>query len=248
MKNRGSAAVHSMRSAFSRSVNDDLIRLSAAHGGIRRIVCECSRPRCDELLDVMIADYDAVRAHPTRLLVVAGHELASVQRVVSRTRRVAVVQEQQECLRMQSRATNGRTAANGKRPRVLVVEDEPLTRELWASNLRAAGLRVLEAPDGLTGLARARSETPDLVVTDVMMPGLDGFQLAEALVEDEQTRGIPLIFFSGQAPATAAERAYALGAVAYLSKSCDLRAAASLVAAVLARFDRDDRDDRELVA
>jgi CheY-like chemotaxis protein len=73
-----------------------------------------------------------------------------------------------------------------------------------------------------------------------MMPGLDGFQLAEALGQGEHTRRIPLVFLSGRAEATAAARAYGLGAVAYLSKSCDLRAAASVVARVLARFERDD--------
>jgi len=229
-----------MRSAFSRSVNDELVGLSAAHGGIRRIVCECSRRRCTDLLDVTVADYDAVRAHPTRLLVVSGHELASVQRVVTRTRRVAVVQEQQECLRTQRAATNGHAAANGERPRVLVVEDEHLMRERWAIHLRSVGLHVLEAPDGLRGLARARAAQPDLVVTDVHMPGLDGLQLAEALTGDERTRRIPLIFLSGQSEPVTTDRAYGLGAVAYLNKSCDLRAAASLVAGVLARFGRDD--------
>ena len=229
-----------MRSAFCRAVNEDLIELSAAHGGIRRIVCECSRRTCVELLDVTVADYEAVRAHPTRLLVVPGHELADVQRVVTRTSSFAVVQEQQECLRMQSEATNGQRAGNGKRRRVLIVEDEPFACELWATYLRSVGLRVLEAPDGFRGLERARSERPDLVTTDVMMPGLDGFELAEALGRDEHTRRIPLIFLSSRAEAAAAERAYGLGAVAYLSRSCDLRAAASLAAGVLARFARDD--------
>jgi CheY-like chemotaxis protein len=245
MKVRGAASDHAMRSAFSRAVNDDLIGLSTAHGGIRRIVCECSRRKCTELLDVTIADYEAVRAHPTRLLVVPGHELANVQRVVTRTRRVAVVQEQQESLRLQYGATNGSHVVPGKRPRVLIVEEEPFACKLWAINLRSAGLGVLEAPDGLRGLARARSERPDLVTTDVLLPGLDGFQLAEALGQDEQTRRIPLIFLSGRAEAAAAARAYGLGAVAFLNKSCDLRAAASLVAGVLARF---ARDDPELVA
>jgi CheY-like chemotaxis protein len=242
----GAASQHSMRSAFSRAVNDDLIRLSAAHGGIRRIVCECSRRMCATLLDVTIAEYEAVRAHPTRLLVQPGHELEDVQRMVSRTRWVAVVQEQQESLRMQSGATNGSPhVGNGKRPRVLIVEDEPFASKLWAINLRSAGLGVLEARNGFRGLARARSEQPDLVTTEVTLPGLDGFQLAEVLGQDEHTRRIPVIFLSGRAEAAAAARAYALGAVAYLSKSCDLPAAASLVAGVLARF---ARDDPELVA
>jgi CheY-like chemotaxis protein len=241
MKIREAASQHSMRSAFSRAVNDDLIRLSAAHGRIRRIVCECSRRMCTELLDVTAAEYEAVRAHPTRLLVVPGHELQDLQRVVSRTRWVAVVQEQQESLRVQSGATNGSShVGNGKPPRVLIVEDEPFASRLWANNLRSAGLGVLEARNGLRGLARARSERPDLVTTDVALPGLDGFQLAEVLRRDEHTRRIPLIFLSARAEAAAAARAYALGAVAYLSKSHDLPAAASLVAGVLARFARDE--------
>ena len=86
MEIREAASQHLMRSAFSRAVNEDMIGLSAAHGGIHRIVCECSRRMCTELLDVTVAEYEAVRAHPTRLLVVPGHELADVQRVVSRTR------------------------------------------------------------------------------------------------------------------------------------------------------------------
>jgi CheY-like chemotaxis protein len=240
MEVREAGSQHLMRSAFSRAVNEDLIGLSAPHGGIRRIVCECSRRLCTELLDVAVVDYDAVRAHPTRLLVVPGHELADVQRVVSRTRFVAVVQEQQESLRLQSGAMNGLHPDNGKRPRVLIVEDEPFTCKLWAINLRAEGLGVLEARDGLRGLARARSEQPDLVTTDAMLPGLDGFALAEALRQDEHTCRIPLIFLSGRGEAAAAARAYGLGAVAYLSKSCDLRAAASLVAGVLGRFTRDE--------
>jgi CheY-like chemotaxis protein len=229
-----------MRSAFSRSVNDELVALSVAHGNIRRIVCECSRRPCVELLDVTISDYTAVRAHPTRLLVVPGHELAGVQRVVSRGRSVAVVQEQQECLRLQSLAGHRRDPGRFEPPQVLVVEDEPSISELWAVNLSLAGLRVLEVPDGRSGLARARAERPDLVTTDVMMPGFDGFQLAEALRRDEETRRIPLIFLSGQDDSAGAARAYALGAVAYLSKSCDLRAAATLVADVLARFPRNE--------
>jgi CheY-like chemotaxis protein len=78
------------------------------------------------------------------------------------------------------------------------------------------------------------------MTTDVMVPGLDGFQPAESLRRDEETRRIPLIFLSGQDDAAAADRAYGLGAVAYLSKACDFRETASLVAGVLARFPRND--------
>jgi CheY-like chemotaxis protein len=64
-------------------------------------------------------------------------------------------------------AANG----NGKAPLVLIVDDDPAIRMLCSVNLRIEGLLVLEAPDGGSALEQARSEQPDLVVTDVMMPG-----------------------------------------------------------------------------
>ncbi len=118
--------------------------------------------------------------------------------------------------------------------RVLIVDDDPATRLLYSINLELEGLLVLEAADGRHGLARARVERPDLVLTDVMMPGLDGFQLAEALRRDERTRGIPVIFLSGETTAGNEARARQLGALAYVTKPLDVRALALLVAGVLA--------------
>jgi CheY-like chemotaxis protein len=125
---------------------------------------------------------------------------------------------------------NGRLSGNGKPPRVLIVDDDPAIRMLCSINLQIEGLRALEAADGERGLEQARSERPDLVVTDVMMPGLDGFQLAEALRSDERTRQIPLISLSSEAGPANAERANELGALAYLTKPFDPSALASLVA------------------
>lgn len=114
--------------------------------------------------------------------------------------------------------------------RVLVVDDDAAVRLVCAINLEAEGLCVLEAADGLDGLEQARRERPDLVLTDVRMPGLDGFQLAERLRRDERTRGIALIFLSGEVGAANAQRARALGALAYLTKPFDPTALADLVA------------------
>jgi PleD family two-component response regulator len=74
--------------------------------------------------------------------------------------------------------SNGRLSGNGKPP-VLIVDDDPAIRMLCSINLQIEGLLVVEAADGGRGLEQARSECPDLAVTGVMMPGLDGFQLAE---------------------------------------------------------------------
>jgi CheY-like chemotaxis protein len=119
---------------------------------------------------------------------------------------------------------------------VLIVDDDPATRLLCSVNLQREGLDVLEAADGLRGLARARFERPDLVLTDVTMPGLDGFELAAALSRHERTSQIPLIFLSGETTAAHEARAHELGALAYVTKPFDPAALATLVLGVLARF------------
>jgi DNA-binding response OmpR family regulator len=118
---------------------------------------------------------------------------------------------------------------------VLIVDDDPGFRMLCAMNLQLEGLVVLEAADGRIGLEQARAACPDLVLSDVMMPGLDGFQLAEALRRDERTRTMPLIFISAESSTANEARASALGALAYLTKPFDPTALASLVATVLGR-------------
>lgn len=125
---------------------------------------------------------------------------------------------------------------NRKSPRVLVVDDDSNARALCAIHLQLEGLEVLEAADGRHGLARARLESPDLVVTDVAMPGLDGFGLAEALRRDAETAGIPLIFLSGELDPGHAARARSLGALAYVKKPFEPDALAKLVTGALARL------------
>ena len=122
-----------------------------------------------------------------------------------------------------------------KSPRVLVVDDDPNSRALCSINLLLEGLEVLEAEDGRRGLDRARLETPDLVVTDVAMPGLNGFELAEALRLDEGTAQIPLIFLSGELNSDNEARAHSLGALAYVTKPFDPPAFAKLVAGALTK-------------
>ncbi len=81
--------------------------------------------------------------------------------------------------------------------RVLIVDDEPAIRLLGRVNLEADGIEVLEAGDGRTALELAAAELPDLILLDVVMPGLDGLEVAERLHEDERTRDIPVVFMSG---------------------------------------------------
>jgi CheY-like chemotaxis protein len=132
------------------------------------------------------------------------------------------------------RALDDAHTRDGKAGRVLIVDDDASVRLVCAVNLEAEGLHVLEAADGLDALEQARRERPDLVLTDVTMPGLDGFQLTERLRRDERTRGVPVIFLSGDVGHANARRARALGAVAYLTKPFEPGALAAFVARELA--------------
>ena len=92
--------------------------------------------------------------------------------------------------------------------RVLVIDDEPPIRLLCRVNLEAEGMEVLEAADGPSGLDQARREHPDVVLLDVMMPGLDGWKVAEQLLADPRTSGIPIVFLSARADT--ADRAHGI--------------------------------------
>jgi CheY-like chemotaxis protein len=121
-----------------------------------------------------------------------------------------------------------------RQPRVLVVDDDAAIRMLCSINLERAGLEVLVAEDGLRGLERALAEEPDLVVLDVRMPGLDGFELAARLRREDQTRAIPLVFLTSESTPAHRARARALGVLAYLTKPFEPALLVSLVAGALA--------------
>lgn len=123
---------------------------------------------------------------------------------------------------------------NGKAPCVLIVDDDPAIRMLFSINLGIDGLVVLEAEDGDRALEHVRSECPDLVVTDVTMPGMNGFELAAALRRDERTRRLPLIFLSAETEPANEVLARDLGALAYVTKPFDPPALWSLVTSVFA--------------
>jgi DNA-binding response OmpR family regulator len=104
---------------------------------------------------------------------------------------------------------------------VLVVEDDPAMRMLCEFNLRAAGFRVTTASTGREGVDRARAERFDLILLDVMLPDLGGFEVAEELRVDEQTQGVPYVFVSARASRTDLARGRAAGAIDYVTKPFD---------------------------
>ena len=127
--------------------------------------------------------------------------------------------------------------------RVLVIDDEAPIRLLCRVNLEAEGMSVLEAGDGPSGLAKASSEQPDVILLDVMMPGLDGWGVAEALLEDEKTVGIPIIFLTARAEFRDRARGLDIGGVDYITKPFNPVELAPLVRALLERLERGERDE-----
>jgi DNA-binding response OmpR family regulator len=126
--------------------------------------------------------------------------------------------------------------------RVLVIDDEAPIRLLCRVNLEAEGMQVLEAADGPSGLEKARAETPDVVLLDVMMPGLDGWRVAEELLDDERTRRIPIVFLTARAELRDRARGIDLGGIDYVTKPFNPVELAPLVRNLLDRVERGERE------
>ena len=127
--------------------------------------------------------------------------------------------------------------------RVLVIDDEAPIRLLCRVNLEAEGMDVLEAADGRSGLDLARDQQPDVILLDVMMPGLDGWRVAEELLDDDRTRGIPIIFLTARAEFRDRARGLDIGGVDYVTKPFNPLDLAQLVRGLLERIDRGERDE-----
>jgi len=127
--------------------------------------------------------------------------------------------------------------------RVLVIDDESPIRLLCRVNLEAEGMEVLEAADGPSGLEKARAERPDVILLDVMMPGLDGWRVAEELLDDHRTEEIPIVFLTARAELRDRARGIDLGGVDYVTKPFNPVELAPLVRDLLARVERGERDE-----
>jgi two-component system alkaline phosphatase synthesis response regulator PhoP len=126
--------------------------------------------------------------------------------------------------------------------KTLIIDDEAPIRLLCRVNLEAEGIEVLEAPDGATGLELARSEKPDAILLDVMMPGLDGWNVAEQLLSEEGTGAIPIIFLTARADLRDRVRGMDVGGLDYITKPFNPLELASLVREVVAAVERGDRE------
>jgi DNA-binding response OmpR family regulator len=102
--------------------------------------------------------------------------------------------------------------------RVLVVDDEPDVLLLCRLNLQQRGHELLEAGDGSTALELARERRPDVIVLDLMMPGMTGYDVLETLQRDEATSGIPVLVLTAKSLRADRVRSQGLGASAFMTK------------------------------
>lgn len=107
------------------------------------------------------------------------------------------------------------------RPVVLLVEDDPAGRVMYAEWLATAGFRVEQAHNGFQALERARDLVPDAIVTDLNIPGIDGYELTRRLKSDARTSAIPIVAVTGYGPFTQdPSRADRAGCDAVIPKPC----------------------------
>jgi DNA-binding response OmpR family regulator len=104
---------------------------------------------------------------------------------------------------------------------VLVVDDDPVILRLLQVNFELEGIEVALAVDGQEGLERIRADRPDVVISDIMMPKVNGLELLAALRGEPSTAGLPVILLSAKAQVADVQRGLELGADDYVTKPFD---------------------------
>jgi two-component system cell cycle response regulator DivK len=106
------------------------------------------------------------------------------------------------------------------RPRVLLVDDYPDAREMYSEYLQFSGFDVVEAANGLEALQQAVDSSPDIILMDLSLPVMDGWEATRRLKADERTASIPVVALTGHALAGISEGARQAGCDAFVTKPC----------------------------
>jgi len=130
---------------------------------------------------------------------------------------------------------------------ILIVDDEPSICALLTFNLAKAGYHTVEADNGHTALELTRTAKPDLIILDVMLPGIDGMEVCRILKGQSHTAGIPIIMLTARNDEVDKIIGLELGADDYMTKPFSPRELVARVKAVLRRSQKDSRQDGQLV-
>jgi two-component system, OmpR family, phosphate regulon response regulator PhoB len=130
---------------------------------------------------------------------------------------------------------------------VLVVDDEADVQLLCRVNLEFEGYRVITAADGEEALARVAEELPDVVLLDVMLPKIDGWQVLERLKADERTKAVPVVMLTAKVQDEDQIRGWTAGAAEYITKPFSPLSLSQVLADVLATDPEEEERRRHLV-
>jgi two-component system, cell cycle response regulator DivK len=129
----------------------------------------------------------------------------------------------------------------------LIVEDNPLNMKLFSAMVTSQGYGVLQATDGRQGLDVAHREYPDLIIMDIMMPGISGLEATRLLKDDPTTADIPIIVTSGHGMRGDEEELRASGCDGFIAKPIGVSEFLELVESLMARSERHPRSVRHLI-
>lgn len=119
--------------------------------------------------------------------------------------------------------------------KILIIEDDPSISRLVDYSLRHEGYEVITAANGLEGIRKAHNEAPDLIILDVMLPGMDGFEICQRLRSEASTMQLPILMLSAKAQGIDKDTGLKMGADDYLSKPADPSEIVRRVGSLLAR-------------
>ncbi len=102
---------------------------------------------------------------------------------------------------------------------ILLVEDDAMISSIYKAKFEADGFKVLIAPDGASGLASAKKDKPDIIMLDVILPGLDGFSVLEEVKKDKITKDIPVVMLTNLGTEEDKTKGQKMGAMDYLIKA-----------------------------
>ena len=118
-------------------------------------------------------------------------------------------------------------------PKILVIEDNELSRDMLARRLSRRGYQVIQAFDGRRGIAMAHAQLPDLIVMDMSLPEIDGWEATRRLKADSATRAIPIVALTAHAMASDRQKAMDAGCDGYYTKPVDFESLVRAMEALL---------------
>ena len=121
--------------------------------------------------------------------------------------------------------------------KVLIVDDEEFVRQLIQIKLKFCGIETVEAGNGVDAIEKAVSEKPDLILLDVMMPKMNGFEACQRLKANQETAHIPIVMLTARGDPSAKERGENAGALEYLTKPFSPQKLAERVLEILRQFE-----------